>query len=448
MLFELIILLKFSQSSEYSSTYISVKGGSQEVAAIVANMNQPDFSDSFIGWLQTVNKYPRAFDFKYESIVSILDINIPSLFAQQVEKERKICMDYAKNNCKFGFTIEEFEASWNRKLAALKFAITIYLKEPNGLSQTKFFIEKGNSDCRFNILNYLSPFWDEIVGSDKEFHITFNLITDEDRTNSTINEYYIAKNDEIYFMKREDFWLAKRKGEVYTYKSAKLLKEPFKSSNFTNLINIFGLVLQYNEKDATISVVNMTKVLNKYSEMQDCQFEIKGIDNQTAENRTVFIKLVSHSSTSHSFKRNNLIDSYQSYSRVITKRQNKIKRCKKLYKNLLMSTKNLKNLEPFWIKLWQKVVGVVDYVDPIQAVLRTWDLKYAVLPCQLKWSNNLMMVLSKEQESGKCLKFTAATEGELFVVIATTPSDQDTWYIFQITTKGVIFYKVILIFNL
>ena len=113
-----------------------------------------------------------------------------------------------------------------------------------------------------------------------------------------------------------------------------------------------------------------------------------------------------------------------------------------------MSTKNLKNLEPFWIKLWQKVVGVVDYVDPIQAVLRTWDLKYAVLPCQLKWSNNLMMVLSKEQESGKCLKFTAATEGELFVVIATTPSDQDTWYIFQITTKGVIFYKVILIFNL
>ena len=48
----------------------------------------------------------------------------------------------------------------------------------------------------------------------------------------------------------------------------------------------------------------------------------------------------------------------------------------------------------------------------------------------------------QQEEDGKCLKFTAATEGELFVVIATTPSDQNTWYIFQITTKGVIFYKV------
>ena len=120
-------------------------------------------------------------------------------------------------------------------------------------------------------------------------------------------------------------------------------------------------------------------------------------------------------------------------------------KCERLLKSLRTNTRFIKNLEPFWSKLSAKVVGIVDYVDPIQAAIRTWDLKFAVMPCQLKWSNNLMMVLSEgenSQEDGKCLKFTAATEGELFVVIATTPSDQNTWYIFQITTKGVIFYKV------
>jgi len=36
-----------------------VKGGSQEVAAIVANLNQPDFAETFIGWLKSVSRYPR-----------------------------------------------------------------------------------------------------------------------------------------------------------------------------------------------------------------------------------------------------------------------------------------------------------------------------------------------------------------------------------------------------
>lgn len=53
------IFLKQSKKSEYSSTYLSVKGGSQEVAAIVANLNQPDFGETFIGWLKSINRYPR-----------------------------------------------------------------------------------------------------------------------------------------------------------------------------------------------------------------------------------------------------------------------------------------------------------------------------------------------------------------------------------------------------
>ncbi len=120
------------------------------------------------------------------------------------------------------------------------------------------------------------------------------------------------------------------------------------------------------------------------------------------------------------------------------------KNCKSLFNMLAINLRNVKNMSPFWMKLWGKIIGVVDYVDAIKSVTRTWDLKFAVLPCQLKWSNNLQMILPKHaDQEGKCLRFTAATEGEIFVVIASTPSDQNTWYIFQITTKGVIFYRVI-----
>lgn len=127
--------------------------------------------------------------------------------------------------------------------------------------------------------------------------------------------------------------------------------------------------------------------------------------------------------------------------------------CRQKLGRLKASAKKLKNLAPQWRMHWSRVIGVVDYVDPMKAALRTRDIKFAVMPCQLKWSNNLMLVLTlpvaakdattaTSTTTGKCLRFTAATEGELYVVIATTPSDQKTWYIFQISARGVIFYRV------
>ncbi len=425
------------KKSEYSSTYLSIKGGSQEVAAIVANLNQPDFSESFSEWLRTVRDFPKAFDFKYESIVSVLDINVRTLFSYTSERERRVCTDFAnKSNCKFGFTIEDFEESWRKKLNALKFAVTIYLKEPSGLTATKFFIEKGNSECRFTILNYISPFWSELTKGDQEFHLTLNFDANEPvETSHVLSEFYFKNTDELYFMRKEEFWLAKRKGESYSHQSAKLLGEPFKTAfSDRRLINVLGLVLEYNEKDATVVVANFSEALLKFSKIIDCEFELKNVTNGP---------FISYKPKYSNYYKRNQHDFNNSTVLVNKRDVNFGKKCKHTHKNLILSTKYLKNLHTFWIKLWNKVIGVVDYVDPIQAVLRTWDLKFAVLPCQLKWSNNLIMILPKDNpKDGKCLKFTAATEGELFVVIATTPSDQNTWYVFQITTRGVIFYRV------
>jgi hypothetical protein len=377
-----------------------------------------------------VSIFPKAFDFKYESIASILDINVKTLFTYTGGIDGKLCVETSTNKCEFGTTIAQFEDIWSQKLRALKFSITMYFKEKNGLTMTKFLIEKGDRDCRFNILNFLSPYWKEISAGGQEYRITFIDTIDETENNSNSShnhqELILRKSDEIIFMKREDFWLARHTGERFSYQSAKMLNEPFRSIN-KSFINVFGLVLEYRESDAAVFVADMENIMNQFSLNTGCVFQ----QQQYLPNFKVQFKLNSNDvDNDEDFKRKRMIE-----------HDNHLAKCQNFLKIINWNIGSVQNYSPFYKTLWGKMVGIVDYVDPIQAVIRTWELPFAVLPCRLKWSNNLMMVLSKDDD-GKCLKFTVATEGEVFVVIASTPSNQKTWYTIHITTKGVILYRV------
>ncbi|CAH1802432.1 unnamed protein product [Owenia fusiformis] len=60
------------------------------------------------------------------------------------------------------------------------------------------------------------------------------------------------------------------------------------------------------------------------------------------------------------------------------------------------------------------------------------------LPCNVKWSN----VHSFEPtEKGSCVKFTAASAGDIFVVFALIPSKKDTWYTVHISSDSAGVYK-------
>ena len=61
-------------------------------------------------------------------------------------------------------------------------------------------------------------------------------------------------------------------------------------------------------------------------------------------------------------------------------------------------------------------------------------------PCNVKWSNALRF--DPTDSGGKCLHFTAATEGSLFVVFSTLPKDKTSWYYTEITPERVAIYKV------
>ena len=62
------------------------------------------------------------------------------------------------------------------------------------------------------------------------------------------------------------------------------------------------------------------------------------------------------------------------------------------------------------------------------------------LPCNVKWSNALRFDPSNKE--GKCLHFTAASQGTVFVIFASVPDDEDSWYYVQISPYGVGIFKV------
>ena len=63
-------------------------------------------------------------------------------------------------------------------------------------------------------------------------------------------------------------------------------------------------------------------------------------------------------------------------------------------------------------------------------------------PCNVKWSNALRF--DPTEAKGKCLHFTASSEGNIFVVFATLPIDKTSWYYIKITPQKVAIYKVMI----
>ena len=63
------------------------------------------------------------------------------------------------------------------------------------------------------------------------------------------------------------------------------------------------------------------------------------------------------------------------------------------------------------------------------------------LPCNTEWSNVLQFGPS-DTTVGKCLSFSAASKGTIYVVFAAVPSNPNTWYYFEISPRGVAIMKV------
>ena len=86
-------------------------------------------------------------------------------------------------------------------------------------------------------------------------------------------------------------------------------------------------------------------------------------------------------------------------------------------------------------------IAKASYVNVLQGIAKATNLKYFIIPCNLDWSSANSRHFAISLKHGKCLRFIASSYGDIFVVFATNPNNQNTWYYLQISSYGVTLYR-------
>lgn len=92
---------------------------------------------------------------------------------------------------------------------------------------------------------------------------------------------------------------------------------------------------------------------------------------------------------------------------------------------------------PYWLS-GTTVARSKKLIIPTASLEFLQKQKRVAIPCNVKWLNSHRLDPAK---TVNCIHFTAATEGDLFVVFSSIPRDHTTWYYLQISTEGVSFYS-------
>lgn len=94
-------------------------------------------------------------------------------------------------------------------------------------------------------------------------------------------------------------------------------------------------------------------------------------------------------------------------------------------------------------------VAQLSYVNALQGIERAKhkNESFYMMPCNLDWSSANSRQFAISLHHGKCMRFIASSYGDIFVVFATNPNDEKTWYIVQLSSYGVALYKVTSFFS-
>jgi hypothetical protein len=146
---------------------IIVEGGHQQIASILADKNRAGFKQEFKSWLDSIEQYPKGYDFKFGDLAELLDINFQVMFKQlQKIKGFKPCWEhnirsdgsYSEEikddngdrtavNRTCSFTSEkDFVRQMNTKRLSLKRAIAVYA-ENKGQTGNDLTLPAGSTNC-------------------------------------------------------------------------------------------------------------------------------------------------------------------------------------------------------------------------------------------------------------------------------------------------------------
>ncbi|CAH1268604.1 CLEC4M [Branchiostoma lanceolatum] len=366
--------------TEYSNEVMEVHGGDQKIAAAITEFYTTSFGNSLKDWLESIDEYPKAFEFRMLMIPDLLNMNFDSFFPHGVvdfgcfgskalsvdEAGRKYYVEDTTDGnvtsseiryCNFEEKDDLNKALTERRLA-LKRAIAVYLEEGPFLS-SDFQIPAGEPGCETAELVLLedsisgAPSWQEMI-SGQEFKVVFEMPYN-------IPHFLTATAAlHVRFMSRTNKWLTIKKGR------APKLSDGHRNGNSGDItqhkVSVGGLVMTYDEDTGIFTVTQ------------------EDFDASAAA---------------------------------------------------------ILNLPP-WINGTD--VARVEYKSLLEQLSHQQRATGGQMPCNLKWSNAHRIDPS---DGGKCIHFTAASKGDIFVVFSGVPDEHETWVTVEISTSGVAMYKAL-----
>ncbi|XP_066303955.1 uncharacterized protein [Branchiostoma lanceolatum] len=365
---------------QFSNEVLEVHGGDQQIAAAITEFYTVSFGSSLKDWLESIDEYPKPFEFSLLSIADLLDMNYDSFFPHGVvdfgcfgrktltkdEKGRRYYVeDVADGNttkseiryCDFEEKLDIEQSITERRLA-LKRAIAVYLEE-GPLRSSDFQIPAGQPGCETAELVLLddsingAPSWQEMI-SGQEFKVVFEMPYNIARF-LTASAALLVR-----FMSRTNKWLTIREGR------APRQFDGHRNGNSGDVtqhkVSVGGLVMTYDEDTGMFTVTQ------------------EDFDASAAA---------------------------------------------------------ILDLPPWIIDM---DVGRAEYKSLLEHLSHQQSSTGGQMPCNLQWSNSHRI---DPTDGGKCIHFTAASEGDIFLVFAGVPKDHQTWVTVEISTSGVAMYKAL-----
>ncbi|XP_035698852.1 uncharacterized protein LOC118431702 [Branchiostoma floridae] len=376
-----------AQSSKTSNTHVTVEGGDQEVASIVADFYSTGFKDTFAEWLKSIPTYPKPIEMFMGTMSELLDLNYKLLFPFDIKDAADGCFsenlkteDFTgrkyyevkkmlnnsqgvmepateKRYCDYT-SVDKFQEGMDKKRLALERAIVMYMEE-GPVPTTDFRLSGGEPGCTTEVLNVKGgasgttyPTWLELINGD-----TYKIIFD---LPENIN-YDITKTTEAFLVYARGRWNCHKPGsKMHMYNSR---NNGGSGDTSKRKVTCFGFVMTYDEATGAFDVT---------PEDQEASKQILG----------------------------NLPRNYANSN-----------------------------------------VARAEYVSPLEHSQENGRSLAGIVeaPCTVKWSNSYQ--IKPAEAGGRCLYFVAASSGDIFVVFSAIPRDKSTWYHLQISYQGVALYK-------
>ncbi|XP_066264377.1 uncharacterized protein [Branchiostoma lanceolatum] len=380
---------KQASSQEYSSEELQVQGGDQQIAAAITEMYTTALTTELKDWLESIDDYPKPFSFVLRLVSDLINIPFASLFpAGQV--------DYG---C-FGERNLKVEEGTGRK-----YYIQKTTKQVGGDKGSK----NGSEAVTVSEIRYCNF----AKRKDLEDSMTKKRLSLERAVTVYLEEGRLLSSD---------FLLPAGEAGCETAMLAFLQGDNTGAPTWEDMTGGNEFTVVFDMPYGIPGILQAQDVLElKF-------FRHKWFSNRRGSAPHLFDGYKNGGSNDVQGKKvsvQGLVMTYDEETGVFTVTDDDFEASAPLIPDL-----------PNWIK--GRDIARAEYKKLLNHLSQKSQTVVGDVPCGIQWSNGHRF---DPTDGGKCIHFTAASEGDIFVVFASIPQNHETWIYIQISPEGVALYK-------